>query len=62
MYRMTRTQFEKMRDLIVELFPTEDANSYYVGHVKATEYSDVTYAHGKLVNHYKYIRGRLSDA
>uniref|UniRef100_A0ABD2WRC9 Uncharacterized protein n=1 Tax=Trichogramma kaykai TaxID=54128 RepID=A0ABD2WRC9_9HYME len=41
----TGQQFEDIRDLIVELFPTEDGDVYYVGHEKATEFSDTLHAH-----------------
>ena len=58
---MKQEDFESLRNQIIEVFPTEEADYLYEPHHRSEKGKPVS-ARGRLYNHYKYIRKQLFHA
>lgn len=62
MYRIKPEAFARLRDQIVELFPTENGELFYVPYYRSKSDSTTLSARGCLYNTYKFIRNQLRAA
>lgn len=59
--RISTDCFKKLSELIVELFPTEDKELFYIPFRRSVDGLSIS-ARGSLYNHYKVVRKNLRTA